>query len=192
MVETIAERRLAGAEGEVLVIEEPELMLTPHQQRHLYELLRRYSERNQVIYSTRSPAMLDAAHHDEIVRLDRTAQGLSVRRAHATGAHRRAARPTRGRVRPRAQRDVLRHGRCARRGPDRAPVTAADLPAPGPRSGCAGHLDRRGGRQGQPRAHRPRSGRAPHSARDRFRLGSRPAGSARERVTSAATPAGRR
>ena len=81
MVETIAERRMSGAEGEVLIIEEPELMLTPHQQRHLYELLRRFSERNQVIYSTRSPAMLDASHHDEIVRLDRTAQGMSVLRA---------------------------------------------------------------------------------------------------------------
>ena len=81
MVARIAERRLSGAEGEVLIIEEPELMLTPHQQRHLYELLRRFSERNQVIYSTRSPAMLDATHHAEIVRLDRTAEGMSVRRA---------------------------------------------------------------------------------------------------------------
>ena len=81
MVETIAERRLAGAEGEILVIEEPELMLTPHQQRHLYELLRRFAEKNQVVYSTRSPAMLDAAHHDEIVRLDRHADGVSVLRA---------------------------------------------------------------------------------------------------------------
>jgi hypothetical protein len=81
MIEQIAEKRLAGVEGEVLVIEEPELMLTPHQQRHLYELLRRYSERNQVIYSTRSPALLDAIHYDEIVRLDRTSSGMSARRA---------------------------------------------------------------------------------------------------------------
>ncbi|MGI8998643.1 MAG: ATP-dependent nuclease, partial [Candidatus Limnocylindria bacterium] len=81
MVAMIAERRLAGAEGELLLIEEPELMLTPHQQRHLYELLRRYAERNQVIYSTRSPALLDAAHYSEIVRLDRTSAGVTVRRA---------------------------------------------------------------------------------------------------------------
>ena len=81
MVEAIAERRLAGAEGEVLIIEEPELMLTPHQQRHLYEIIRRFAESNQVIYSTRSPAMLDAVHHDEIVRLDRSAKGMSIRRA---------------------------------------------------------------------------------------------------------------
>jgi len=81
MVAMIAERRLAGAEGELLLIEEPELMLTPHQQRHLYAILRRYAERNQVIYSTRSPAMLDAAHYNEIVRLDRTSAGMAVRRA---------------------------------------------------------------------------------------------------------------
>ena len=81
MVAMIAERRLAGAEGELLIIEEPELMLTPHQQRHLYAILRRYAERNQVIYSTRSPALLDAAHYNEIVRLDRTSAGMTVRRA---------------------------------------------------------------------------------------------------------------
>lgn len=57
--------------GEVLLIEEPELLLTPQAQRYLYRLLRRFAEAgNQVLYSTRSPAFLDAAHHDEIVRLD--------------------------------------------------------------------------------------------------------------------------
>lgn len=81
MVAMIAERRLAGAEGELLIIEEPELMLTPHQQRHLYAILRRYAERNQVIYSTRSPALLDAADYREIVRLDRTSAGMTVLRA---------------------------------------------------------------------------------------------------------------
>jgi predicted ATP-dependent endonuclease of OLD family len=81
MVERIAEQRLAGVEGEIVLIEEPELMLTPHQQRHLYALLRRYAERNQVIYSTRSPALLDAVRYNEIVRLDRTAGGTSIRRA---------------------------------------------------------------------------------------------------------------
>jgi CRISPR-associated exonuclease Cas4 len=81
MVELIAERRLGGAEGEVLLIEEPELMLTPQQQRHLYDLMRRYAEKNQVIYSTRAPALLDATYFHEIVRLDRTAGGTRVRRA---------------------------------------------------------------------------------------------------------------
>jgi predicted ATP-dependent endonuclease of OLD family len=81
MVASIAERRLAGVEGELLLIEEPELMLTPQQQRHLYRLLRRYAERNQVIYSTRAPALLDAVYYHEIVRLDRTSGGTRIRRA---------------------------------------------------------------------------------------------------------------
>ncbi len=81
VVAQIAERRLAGARNEVLLIEEPELMLTPQQQRHFYGLLRRYSERNQVIYSTRAPALLEAAHYPEIVRLDLSPGGMAVRRA---------------------------------------------------------------------------------------------------------------
>jgi predicted ATP-dependent endonuclease of OLD family len=81
MLAMIAERRLGGAEGELLLIEEPELMLAPQQQRHLYRLLRRYAEKNQVIYSTRAPALLDATYFEEIIRLDRTTAGTSVRRA---------------------------------------------------------------------------------------------------------------
>ncbi len=83
MVAAIAERRLSGVEGEVLLIEEPEMMLTPQQQRHFYALLRRYAEKNQVIYSTRAPAMLDAVHYSEIVRIDVRAEGTAVRRAPA-------------------------------------------------------------------------------------------------------------
>lgn len=57
--------------GELLLIEEPELLLTPQAQRYLYRLLRRFAAGgNQVMYSTRSLAFVDAAHHDEIVRLD--------------------------------------------------------------------------------------------------------------------------
>ena len=69
------------ASGELLLIEEPELLLTPQAQRYLYRLLRRFAESgNQVVYSTRSPAFLDAAHHDEIVRLD-------LRRGRSTPRH---------------------------------------------------------------------------------------------------------
>lgn len=68
--------------GEVLLIEEPELLLTPQSQRYLYRLLRRFAENgNQVLYSTRSPAFLDAARYDEIVRLDLHQGRRSIRRA---------------------------------------------------------------------------------------------------------------
>ena len=68
-------------EGEILLIEEPELLLTPQAQRYLYRLLRRFADGgNQVLYSTRSPAFVDAAHHDEIVRLDLRHRRRSLRR----------------------------------------------------------------------------------------------------------------
>ena len=70
-----------GLAGEVLVIEEPELLLTPQAQRYLYGLLRRFAEGgNQVVYSTWSPAFVDAAHHEEIVRLDLRQGATAVRR----------------------------------------------------------------------------------------------------------------
>ena len=66
--------------GEILLIEEPELLLTPQAQRYLYRLLRRFADGgNQVLYSTRSVAFVDAAHHDEIVRLDLRRGRRSVR-----------------------------------------------------------------------------------------------------------------
>lgn len=70
-----------GWTGEILLIEEPELLLTPQAQRYLYRLLRRFADAgNQVMYSTRSPAFVDAAHHEEIVRLDIGRGRRSLRR----------------------------------------------------------------------------------------------------------------
>lgn len=78
VVEACCEECLSG---ELLLIEEPELFLTPQAQRYLYRLLRRFAENgNQVLYSTRSPAFVDAAHHDEIVRLDLRHGRSSLRR----------------------------------------------------------------------------------------------------------------
>lgn len=78
VVETCCREHLTG---EILLVEEPELFLTPQAQRYLYRLLRRFAEGgNQVMYSTRSPAFVDAAHHDEIVRLDLHGGGRSLRR----------------------------------------------------------------------------------------------------------------
>lgn len=71
LVATVEACCAEGVHGELLLIEEPELLLTPQAQRYLYRLLRRFADAgNQVIYSTRSAAFVDAARHDEIVRLD--------------------------------------------------------------------------------------------------------------------------
>ena len=152
VVAQIAERRLAGARNEMLLIEEPELMLTPQQQRHFYRLLRRYSERNQVIYSTRAPAMLEAAHYPEIVRLDLSPSGMAVRRAS------RGLLTEEQRVRLEAEFDhernemffatavVLTEGQTERVS---LPLIFRRL---GHDPGRARHLDRRSWRQGQPGA----------------------------------------
>jgi hypothetical protein len=81
MVEAIAQATRDDTSGDVLLIEEPELMLTPQTQRYLYRLLRDIAEQNQVIYSTRAPALLDAVHHAEIVRLGVGGQLGAVRQA---------------------------------------------------------------------------------------------------------------
>lgn len=80
LVNVVEECCCDGVRGELLLVEEPELMLSPQAQRYLFRLLHDFAADNQVIYSTRSPALLDAAHHDEIVRLDLTASGMVVRR----------------------------------------------------------------------------------------------------------------
>lgn len=53
--------------GFVLLMEEPELYLSPQAQRHLYRLLRRLSERgNQVLYSTHAATFLSVTHLHEL------------------------------------------------------------------------------------------------------------------------------
>lgn len=62
-----------GVQGVVLLVEEPELFLSPQSQRALYRTLRRFSEAgNQVVYSTHSPAFLrvDCLHEVALVRRD--------------------------------------------------------------------------------------------------------------------------
>jgi hypothetical protein len=57
----------AGVSGMLILIEEPELYLSPPAQRYLYRLLRRLAERrNQILYSTHAPTFLSVAHLDEL------------------------------------------------------------------------------------------------------------------------------
>lgn len=67
----------AGLRGVVVIVEEPELYLGPHAQRHLYRLFRRLADGgNQVLYSTHSSSFLSVDRLEEIVLVrHRTKQG---------------------------------------------------------------------------------------------------------------------
>jgi putative ATP-dependent endonuclease of the OLD family len=69
LVRSIAALAEARVRGLVILIEEPELYLSPPAQRHLHRLLRRLSARgrNQVLYSTHSPVFLGIDRLDELV-----------------------------------------------------------------------------------------------------------------------------
>jgi putative ATP-dependent endonuclease of the OLD family len=69
LVHSVAALVEAGARGLVILIEEPELYLSPPAQRHLHRLLRRLAARgrNQVLYSTHSPVFLGVDRLDELV-----------------------------------------------------------------------------------------------------------------------------
>ena len=69
LVRSIAALVEARVRGLVILIEEPELYLSPPAQRHLHSLLRRLSARgrNQVLYSTHSPTFLGVDRLDELV-----------------------------------------------------------------------------------------------------------------------------
>jgi hypothetical protein len=69
LVRSIAALDEARVRGLVILIEEPELYLSPPAQRHLHRLLRKLSARgrNQVLYSTHSPVFLGVDRVDELV-----------------------------------------------------------------------------------------------------------------------------
>ena len=50
----------------VLLIEEPELYLSPHAQRHLYSILRALAQWNQILYSTHAPVFLSVDKLEEL------------------------------------------------------------------------------------------------------------------------------
>jgi hypothetical protein len=81
LVRSIAALADARVGGLVILIEEPELYLSPPAQRHLHRLLRKLSARgrNQVLYSTHSPVFLGVDRLDELVLVrhdDRTGTRL--------------------------------------------------------------------------------------------------------------------
>jgi hypothetical protein len=62
----------AGVHGLVLLVEEPELFLSPQRQRYLYRVLRRFANAgNQVIYSTHAANLLSVGRLEEIAYLRR-------------------------------------------------------------------------------------------------------------------------
>lgn len=69
LVRSVAALVEARVRGLVILIEEPELYLSPPAQRHLHRLLRKLSARgrNQVLYSTHSPVFLGVDRLDELV-----------------------------------------------------------------------------------------------------------------------------
>jgi len=81
LVRSIAALVDASVRGLVILIEEPELYLSPPAQRHLHRLLRTLSARgrNQILYSTHSPTFLGVDRLDELVLVrhnDRTGTKL--------------------------------------------------------------------------------------------------------------------
>lgn len=68
-VERLLDARVRGL---VMLIEEPELYLSPQAQRHLYRLLRGLADRgNQIFYSTHASTFLSVAHLDELALVRR-------------------------------------------------------------------------------------------------------------------------
>jgi predicted ATPase len=67
IVEALEQLCDASLSGVVLLIEEPELYLSPQAQRYLYRLLRRFvAQENQILYSTHAATFLSVAHLEEL------------------------------------------------------------------------------------------------------------------------------
>src|SRR5438874_13547702 len=63
----------SGLRRFVLLIEEPELYLSPHAQRHLYRVLRDLAQRgNQILYSTHAPVFLSVDRLEELALVRHT------------------------------------------------------------------------------------------------------------------------
>ena len=68
--------RTSGVSGLIVLIEEPELYLPPHAQRYLYRLLVSLAAAgNQVVYSTHAPTFLNVSRLEDLVLVERRAQG---------------------------------------------------------------------------------------------------------------------
>jgi hypothetical protein len=73
LVDGIEALQGSGIEGLVLLIEEPELYLSPQAQRHLYRQIRRLSESgNQVLYSSHASIFLSVARLEELALVRHT------------------------------------------------------------------------------------------------------------------------
>lgn len=80
LVEGIERLTEGGVRGLVVLIEEPELYLSPQAQRYLYRLLRRLAGGgNQVLYTTHASTFLNVAHLEELALVrHREASGTSL------------------------------------------------------------------------------------------------------------------
>lgn len=77
-------------EGDLIVIDEPELSLHPAYQRRLANLLAEYAESRQVVYATHSPYFVDFNHVQngaEIVRIHKLAEGCVISQLKRETAH---------------------------------------------------------------------------------------------------------